>query len=71
MNRNDRIVKLSPTGKVLAIWGNQMAFGMFGITVDLQGNVYFAEFSAKGGARKLSPSGAVLATWPATCIPPG
>jgi len=70
-DRNDRIVKLSPTGKVLSLWGNQMASGMFGITVDLQGNVYFAEFSAKGGVRKLSQSGAVLATWPATCIPPG
>ena len=69
---NHRLVKLSPTGKVLAIWERPMEF-VNGVTVDPQGNVYITAYPAphrEGGAvRKLSPSGAVLATWPATCPP--
>jgi len=79
--RNLRIVKFSPTGKVLAIWQRPMDPAIFGITVDPQGNIYVAmtplgqpplglpNFGLRGGIRKLSPSGAVLATWPATCPP--
>ncbi len=72
--RNFRIVKFSPTGKVLAIWQRPMDYAIFGITGDPQGNIYVAwtplgppNFGLRGGIRKLSPSGAVLATWPATC----
>jgi DNA-binding beta-propeller fold protein YncE len=66
--RNFRIVKFSPTGKVLTIWQQPMDGFLFGITVDPQGNIYVARTpGASGGVRKLSPSGAVLATWPATC----
>jgi DNA-binding beta-propeller fold protein YncE len=73
--RNFRIVKFSPTGQVLAIWHRPMDFFLFGITVDPQGNIYVAMTNVPnnggptGGIRKLSPSGAVLATWPATCPP--
>jgi streptogramin lyase len=56
-------VKLSPIGKVLAIWKQPMDVPPFGITVDTQGNIYVAVKSIK----KLSSSGAVLATWRATC----
>jgi DNA-binding beta-propeller fold protein YncE len=62
-SRNFRVVKFSPTGKVLAIWEQPMNVPPLGITVDPQGNIYVAVKSI----RKLSPSGAVLATWPATC----
>ena len=66
--RNFRIVKFSPSGKLLAIWERPMDPALFGITVDPQGNIYVAmSGSPAGGIRKLSPSGAVLATWPATC----
>jgi tripartite motif-containing protein 71 len=71
--RNFRIVKFSPTGQVLAIWQRPMDFFLFGITVDPQGNIYVAMTNVPnnggptGGIRKLAPSGAVLATWPATC----
>jgi DNA-binding beta-propeller fold protein YncE len=73
--KNFRIVKFSPTGKVLAIWQRPMDLFLFGITVDPQGNIYVAMTNVpnnggpRGGVRKLSPSGAVLATWPATCPP--
>ncbi len=73
--RNFRLVKFSPTGKVLAIWQQPMDLFLFGITVDPQGNIYVAMIPVtnngvlRGGIRKLSPSGAVLATWPATCPP--
>jgi DNA-binding beta-propeller fold protein YncE len=70
--RNFRIVKFSPTGQVLAIWQRPMDSALFGITVDLQGNIYDAMSTSAtnggpGGIRKLAPSGTVLATWPATC----
>ena len=71
--RNFRIVKFSPTGKVLAIWQRPMDLFLWGITVDRQGNIYVAMTNVPnnggptGGIRKLAPSGAVLATWPATC----
>jgi sugar lactone lactonase YvrE len=63
-----RIVKFSPTGQVLAIWERPMDFNN-GITVDLQGNVYFVAYLQRGGGaiRKLSPSGVLLSSWPATC----
>ena len=75
--RNLRIVKFSPTGKVLAIWQRPMDLAIFGITVDPQGNIYFAwvvpspNGGPRGGIRKLSPNGAALANWPATCPPGG
>ncbi len=75
--RNLRIVKFSPTGKVLAIWQRPMDLALFGITVDPQGNTYVAYVvpspngGPRGGIRKLSPSGAALANWPATCPPGG
>ncbi len=66
--RNFRIVKFSPSGKVLTIWQQPMDGFLSGITVDPQGIIYVARTpGASGGIRKLSPSGAVLATWPATC----
>jgi DNA-binding beta-propeller fold protein YncE len=71
--RNFRIVKFSPTGQVLVLWQQPMDFFLFGITVDPQGNIYVAMIPVannvvlRGGIRKLAPSGAVLATWPATC----
>ncbi len=68
--KNLRIVKFSPTGKVLTIWERPMDLGMSGITVDPQGNIYYAPGTEAGLViRKLSPSGAVLTTWPATCLP--
>jgi DNA-binding beta-propeller fold protein YncE len=67
--RNSRIVKFSPTGQLLAIWG-RVGLGLFGLTVDPQGNIYVAIPIGPGGEiRKLSPSGALLASWPATCLP--
>jgi DNA-binding beta-propeller fold protein YncE len=76
--RNRRIVKFSPTGKVLAIWQGPMEdLAIFGITGDPQGNIYVAWVvpsligGSRGGIRKLSPSGAALANWPATCPPGG
>jgi DNA-binding beta-propeller fold protein YncE len=67
--RNHRLVKLSPTGKVLAIWEQPMDLKMGGITVDPQGNIYYAGIG--GVIRKLAPSGVMLASsWlPATCLP--
>jgi DNA-binding beta-propeller fold protein YncE len=66
--RNFRIVKFSPTGKVLTIWQQPMDGFLLGITVDPQGNIYVARTpGASAGIRKLSPSGAVLANWLATC----
>jgi tripartite motif-containing protein 71 len=72
--RNLRIVKFSLSGKVLAVLQRPMDPALFGITVDPQGNIYVAmtalglpNFGLTGGIRKLSPSGAPLATWPATC----
>lgn len=73
--RNFRIVKFSPTGKVLAIWQRPMDLALFGITGDPQGNIYVVWTPVpnngvlRGGIRKLSPSGAALANWPATCPP--
>jgi DNA-binding beta-propeller fold protein YncE len=63
-----RILKFSPTGKVLAIWERPLDFNN-GITVDLQGNIYFVANLQRGGGaiRKLSPSGALLSSWPAKC----
>jgi DNA-binding beta-propeller fold protein YncE len=75
--RNFRIVKFSPTGKVLAIWQRPMDLALFGITGDLQGNIYVAwvipspNGGPRGGIRKLSPNGTALANWPATCPPGG
>jgi DNA-binding beta-propeller fold protein YncE len=72
--RNLRIVKFSPTGQVLTIWQRPMDLYLFGITVDPRGNIYVAMTNIpntnggpRGGIRKLSPSGTLLATWPATC----
>jgi streptogramin lyase len=65
--RNFRIVKFSPTGKVLTIWQQPMDGFLLGITVDPHGNIYVARTpGASAGIRKLSPSGAVLANWLAT-----
>jgi DNA-binding beta-propeller fold protein YncE len=63
-----RILKFSPTGKVLAIWERPMD-GNNGITVDLQGNIYYVGYShvTPSGIRKLSPSGVLLSSWSATC----
>ena len=72
--RNLRIVKFSPTGQVLTIWQRPMDLYLFGVTVDPQGNIYVGMTNIpntnggpRGGIRKLAPSGAVLATWPASC----
>ena len=68
--RNFRIVKFSPTGKVLIIWQQPMDGFLAGITVDPQGNIYVTWTpggNQSGGIRKLAPSGAALASWPATC----
>jgi len=39
---NHRIVKLSPSGHVLAIWGGSYVEGPFSVAVDQSGNVYGA-----------------------------
>jgi DNA-binding beta-propeller fold protein YncE len=68
--RNLRIVKFASIGKVLTIWQQPMDGFLAGITVDPQGNIYVTWTpggNPSGGIRKLSPSGVVLATWPATC----
>jgi hypothetical protein len=53
----------------LAIWERLMNPALFGITVGPLGNIYVgleSPFGRAGGEiRKLSPGGAVLATWPA------
>jgi len=59
---NNRIQKLAPSGRVLAVWGG-LGSGRFrgptGVALDHQGNVYIAD---AGNSRivKLSPSGKLL-----------
>ncbi|HLX39729.1 MAG TPA: HEAT repeat domain-containing protein, partial [Ktedonobacteraceae bacterium] len=69
-NTHARIVKLSPTGDVLAQWHTLNASNQpISIAVDGQGNVYV---SAQVPQRlyKLSPTGQILAQWPITGLHP-
>jgi hypothetical protein len=59
-----RVKKLSPMGKLLAVWGSGRPTvlqerGQSGIAVDRWGNVYVADTALL----KLSPTGRVLARW--------
>jgi tripartite motif-containing protein 71 len=69
------IVKLSPTGRILARWGhfgsrpgefNQPA----GVVIDPHGNVYVADYG-NDRVQKFSPSGKVLAVWGSFGTTPG
>ena len=62
-----RIIKLSPTGQVLAIWhplksgiANEQGFTPSNIVFDPQGNFYFTE-DAENSIMKFSPKGVFLA----------
>ncbi len=61
-----RVVKLSPTGRLLAAWrlGSVDANGnsLTGIAVDRQGNVYVADKQTQR-IIKLSPNGQILTRW--------
>lgn len=64
---NDRILRLSPQGKLLATWGSRGNYpgefvSPYGIALDSQGNIYVADH---GNCRiqKLSPSGEPLAAF--------
>jgi DNA-binding beta-propeller fold protein YncE len=76
-----RIVKLSPTGQLLAEWhvfntfqtqssifGNNT--GPYGLAVDASGTIYVAD-AGDNTIKKLSPTGKVLATWGKTGSAPG
>lgn len=70
-----RIVKLSPTGQLLAEWHVFTTFhgypsGPFGLAVDAQGNVYVTD-AGDNTIKKLSPTGEVLAVWGKTGTAPG
>ncbi len=61
----DRVLKLSPTGKVLATFGGfgAGAFDEGGhVAADSHGNIYVAE-AGPDIIRKLSPEGKLIATW--------
>ena len=64
---NNRIVKLSPDGAVLAAWGSLgSGSGQFnapnGVAVDADGKIYVADMN-NNRIVQLSPDGAVLAAW--------
>jgi DNA-binding beta-propeller fold protein YncE len=63
------IVKLSPTGKVLARWQAPAIYNFFDVAVDAHGNVYVTLVGKQGGIEKFSPTGKVLSTWSGTCTP--
>jgi DNA-binding beta-propeller fold protein YncE len=70
--RHHRIVKFSPEGKFLLAWygaGSKSFSSAKDVAVDSEGNVYFVAYLQRGGGaiRKLSPSGVLLSSWPATC----
>jgi DNA-binding beta-propeller fold protein YncE len=63
----DRIVKISPTGQLLSVWGSRgSSLGQFnapiGVAVDRQGNVYVAD-TGNNRIQKLSTSGIPLSQW--------
>lgn len=67
-HRNGRIQKLSPRGKVLAVWGTLgSAPGQFttpeGMAVDSKGNMYVDDVG-NNRLQVLSPSGKPLVQWP-------
>src|SRR5260370_15053192 len=76
-----RIVKLSPTGQLLAEWHvfntfqSQPSFlgnvtGPFGLAGDASGNIYVAD-AGDNTIKKLSPTGQLLAVWGKTGSAPG
>src|SRR5216683_627532 len=76
-----RIVKLSPTGQLLAEWHLFNPFqshptfignvtGPFGLAIDAQGTIYVAD-AGDNTIKKLSPTGQLLATWGRTGSAPG
>ncbi len=72
---NNRIVKLSPKGKVLATWGKKGSKpGQFvkpwAVNLDRHGNIYVAD-TYNGRIQKLSPTGKALATWGSPGTAPG
>jgi sugar lactone lactonase YvrE len=73
---NNRVVKLSPAGSVLATWGTPGTgpgdpASLFpepaGIALDATGNVYVTDATSQ--VKKLSPSGQLLLSW-GNCGPP-
>ena len=76
-----RVVKLSPTGQLLAEWHVFNTFqshptfignvtGPFGLAIDAQGTIYVAD-AGDNTIKKLSPTGQLLATWGKTGSAPG
>ena len=76
-----RVVKLSPTGQLLAEWHvfntlqSQPSFGgnvtgPYGLAVDASGTIYVAD-GGDNTIKKLSPTGQLLATWGKTGSAPG
>src|SRR5713226_4040185 len=80
-NHRARIVKLSPTGQLLAEWHvfntfqSQPSFlgnvtGPFGLAIDASGTIYVAD-AGDNTIKKLSPTGQLLASWGKTGSAPG
>jgi sugar lactone lactonase YvrE len=65
-----RLIKLSPTHKVLTQWDVPQQYNILDVAVDAQENVYVTLVGFPGGVEKLSPTGKVLSTWNGTCTPP-
>jgi sugar lactone lactonase YvrE len=69
---NHRIVKVSPSGDTLAMWGSDgrgpvQFHRPAGVAVDSDGNIYVAD-SGNNRVQKLSPAGQSLAIWQ-YCLP--
>lgn len=72
---HSRVLKLSPTGQLLATFGTDGSGpGQFnsplGVALDMQGNLYVADFF-NDRVQKFSPTGEVLTTWGSTGVGPG
>jgi tripartite motif-containing protein 71 len=72
---SSRVLKLSPTGQLLATFGTDGSgpgqfYSPFGVALDPHGNLYVADFS-NDRVQKLSPTGQVLLVWGTTGSGPG
>lgn len=61
---NQRVQKLSPAGKVLAVWtAKNSFFAPEGVALDSRGNLFVSDVSPSPRIVKLSGTGKVLASW--------